>query len=362
MTSYLYQQYKPALPPGVFERIEQAADTVHRRLASIDLENAGISAYSQRALRIKLANPLGHLQIYGNLLCLALAGASTSLEQFTFIEYGGGVGVFSLLAKASGIATVIYNDIYELSCQDAQTIARQAGIQLDAYICCDMDGLIDYVAQKGYTINAIASWDVIEHIYDIETYLKKLRLLSQAPFRAVFGSGANARNPLIRRKLEKKQRRCEYQRRQRQWGHKERDTLEGYYDARKGIIKAYAPDLPAAAIDDLAGKTRGLMISDIHDAVDEYRGAGIISFRPAGAYNTCDPYTGNWAEHLMDPDHLTALLFEERFSVRILSGYWPYSKATYKNLIMKPINAVIRKAGARALAIAPYYVVCADRG
>ena len=357
---YMYPHINTGLNPRLVENINQAAGKVHYKLSKLDLKRTGISEYNQRALQGKLSNPIGHLQLYSYLLCLALAEGSDSLDRFTFIEYGGGAGVLSLLAKASGIGTVIYNDIYDISCKDAQAIASAVGICIDAYVCGDMDDLIDHVAQAGNTVNAIASWDVIEHIYDIENYLKKLKFISNQPFRVVFGSGANAKNPLIRRKLEKKQVTCEYQDRKQQWGHKERDTLESYFNVRKQIIKNYAPELPPATIAKIAKKTRGLMIDDIQTVVEEFKETGGILYQPEGSFNTCDPYTGNWAEHLMDTDKLKTILTRQGFAVKILSGFWPSSNSFYKKIITNVLNIALGTMGSKAMALSPYYVIQAD--
>ena len=45
--------------------------------------------------------------------------------------YGGGHGMLALLAKASGIGTVIHNDIYKISCKDAQCIGNDLDLAAD---------------------------------------------------------------------------------------------------------------------------------------------------------------------------------------------------------------------------------------
>ena len=64
------------------------------------------------------------------------------LNKFTFIEYGGGTGLLSLLAKECNIGTVIYNDIYDLVKRGHSTddsieairIAKDAGLKINAHI------------------------------------------------------------------------------------------------------------------------------------------------------------------------------------------------------------------------------------
>ena len=359
---YIYPRIDRLFSSDLIDKVDHAAGTVHRKLVQMNMQNVHISEYNQRAIKNKLANPIATFQVYSYLLCLVLADNSTPLNKITFVEYGGGAGVLSLLAKTVGIGTVIYNDIYDVSCRDAQTIANTIRVNIDSYVCGDIDDLIDHANQNGFAINAIASWDVIEHIYDIEIYLKKLKYVSKAPFRVVFGSGANKENPLVRRKLERKQIECENKSRNIQWGHKDRDTLESYFQVRKGMIEKYAPDIPPTTTKWLAKNTRGLIEKDIRKTVDEFKVKGSISFQPDGRYNTCDPHTGNWAEHLMDTNKLKNILVDQGFQVSIMTGYYPDSGAKYKQVAGQILNVIIRIIGQKTLALSPYYVIYANSG
>jgi len=86
--------------------------------------------------------------------------------------------------------------------------------------------------KKKINVNAIVSYDVIEHIYDIKHHFETLGSLPRT-FVVVYASSANSKNPLIVRRLRKKQIEAEYITRERTWGHKERDTLEAYFAVRK---------------------------------------------------------------------------------------------------------------------------------
>ena len=142
---YIYPHIDMELAPDLVKKIDQTAGMVHRKLAKLDMQRAGISEYNQRAIKNKLANPVGNLQLYTYLLYLVIANNTTPLDKFTFVEYGGGAGVFSLLAKSLGIGTVIYNDIYDVSCRDAQSIANAIEVNIDSYVCGDIDDLIDQI-------------------------------------------------------------------------------------------------------------------------------------------------------------------------------------------------------------------------
>lgn len=118
--------------------------------------------------------------------------------------------------------------------------------------------------------------------------------------------------------------------RPREWGHKERDTLEAYFSARKKIISTYAPELKPEEVEYLAHSTRGLRQDDIQRSVDEYRQTGRISYKIDDPTNTCDPYTGNWCEHLIDFCWLTQVVREAGFSAEILPGCYLWDRFILK--------------------------------
>jgi len=359
---YIYKYNYATIPRDfkLFPLINLAAESLHKKLIQIDLKQLGISEYNQRYLSEKLANPIGSMQLYSYLLALSLIGNKFPLNRFVFVDYGGGSGCLSLLAKEMGIGRVIYNDIYDVSCNDVKILARATNIDVDDYVCGDIDELINYLKKQSLPINAISSYDVIEHIYDIKSYIKKLRFLSYSSFRVIFGSSANIKNPRIRWKLRKIHLEREYKDRETKWGHKDRDTLNSFLNIRKEIINKYDLKLPLKTTEEIAKSTRGLMKQDIEKCVDEYKTKGEILYKPDHPTNTCDPYTGNWAEHLMELKWLENIFKDEGFEVKILNGYYAYSEFIYKRLIKNTLNIGIKYFGKTALFFSPYYIVYAD--
>lgn len=128
------------------------------------------------------------------------------------------------------------------------------------------------ITSQGISINcnAVANYDVIEHIYDIEEFLRKLSLISDSNLRIFFSSGANPYNPLIKRKLVKNHRKIEFLDREPVFGIKERDPLESYLKIRKKIIKSLNPAFSDDEITYLAAATRGMIEHDIRRSVKEY--------------------------------------------------------------------------------------------
>jgi hypothetical protein len=355
-----YSSATPPIDKALRRDMDAACRRLHDKLLGTDPQSLGISEYNQRYLTSKLAGIKAILQRYSYLLCLALSETPTPVSRFAFVDYGGGSGVLSLLAKEIGVGTVVYNDIYDVSCDDVRLLSKALNLGLDHIVCGDIDALISYRRANSLVVNAIASYDVIEHIYDIPDFMRKMALLSSHPFRVVHASGANMDNPLIVYLVKKKQREFEHRDREKRRGWKERDTLRSFLEVRKEMIASYAPELSASKVEELARLTRGLKKSDIEKCVDEYREKGKTTYRPEHPTNTCDPYTGNWTEHLMDTRWLADILRGAGFSVRVLNGYWEPSGPPHMRVAKRLMNTAISLLGRKASFVSPYYVLCAD--
>jgi hypothetical protein len=300
------------------------------------------------------------LQLYGRLLILSLRNSQISPENFVLVDYGGGSGLFSFLAAEMGIGTIIDNDIYDVSCTDVERLSSILGLTLGHVVCGDVDEIVASLQKNSISINAITSYDVLEHIYDVEYHFKKLRCLSDNGFRIVYASGANIANPRYVSWVKNKQVEAEYKDRQKKWGHKERDSLRAYLDIRRDMISSYAPDLSFELVEQLARSTRGLIQRDIEKCVDEFRRQGSITYHLDHPTNTCDPYTGSWCEHLMDFEWLKQILKNEGISVEIMAGRYNTCGSLPKKIVKVVLNVVLQRLGRRGMFIAPYYVVYAD--
>jgi 2-polyprenyl-3-methyl-5-hydroxy-6-metoxy-1,4-benzoquinol methylase len=342
-------------------RIRSAQHRLHERLVSLDVSTVGLSDYNQRYLKAKISDIATALHTYGCILHQALKNSALPIEKLTVVDYGGGSGVLSLLAKELGVGTVIYIDIYEISRQDAAKLSAKIGLPLDHTLSGDVDALVEYARQHSLVVNAVVSFDVLEHIYDVPAHFKKLNSLSTQPFRAVYASGANIKNRWYVKGVTQQHIAAEYRDREKQWGQKERDTLRAYFDLRKEIISTHAPQLTEKEIDQLARETRGLMKGDIERCVDEFRASGKHSYIPDHPTNTCDPTNGNWCEHLMDQNWLLARVQEAGFQVQILPGNYYVSGTLTKKAKKLAVNTVISILGSASLPVSPYFLLCADK-
>jgi len=301
-------------------------------LATLDLDKLGISEYIQMYLESKINRAVLTRAEY--VLGQALQGRKP--EDCCLIDYGSGVGTLSLLAKKLEIGKVIYNDIYDISCRDARTIAVAVGAEADYYVEGDIDKLIQFCTEHDIKADAIVSQDVLEHIYDIEGFLSKLHLISHEGTVLVHTSGANMFHPQVAEAEIKLQLQVETTGIERKKGYKERDCYTAFRTARAKIITEYAPSLTSLEVQILANNTRGLWQIDILNAVDNYIATGIFPTVIGHPTNTCDPYTGNWAEHLINPYYLVEVLSDNGFKARVLPG-----KQVSSDKFISKVNACI---------------------
>jgi 2-polyprenyl-3-methyl-5-hydroxy-6-metoxy-1,4-benzoquinol methylase len=341
--------------------INSAAGRLYKKLKDLDIVNLDISDYSKEYLIKHLINIHGTLRKYSYILCWSLTSSTVSLNKFKLLDYGGGTGILSLLAKELKIGTVIYNDIYDVSCNDAKTLGQAIGNESDYYLQGDIDDAINFQKKNAIHINAIASYDVIEHIYDIKGFFRKLHLLSDQPLNVFLSSGANSLNPFKRKVLMKQQVKIENKDRVKKHGHKKRDCLKAYLKVREEMITIYNKDLTNNEVKGLARVTRGMMGTDIYQCVDKYLKTNEFPLEPAHPTNTCDPYTGNWAEHLMDPYYLKEILLRIGFQAEVLGGYWSPPENSMKSYLGNFLNIIIYLFKKRGIKVAPFYTIYGTR-
>lgn len=357
-------QYKLAKLPEngpLIDRINTASAILHKKLEKYDVnKNIYISDYNKRYFGNLIMNKtsiFNALQKYSYLLIWSIGNSDTPIHKIVFMDYGGGHGMLALLAKAAAIGTVIHNDIYEISCEDAQCIGNDLDLPADYYIPGNIDDVINFRNKHDINVNVIANYDVIEHIYDIDDFLNKLKLLSNSSQSVFFASAANELNPMIKRKLRNQHIFFENKDRDPKFGRKPTDETRALIKVRKEIISEVKSDMNSKDIEKLAELTRGMMIGQIKQAVTKYLNTGILPDKPSHPTNTCDPYTGNWFEHLMDPFHLKNILNKNGYDSAVMPGYYGISNKLSFNIIKWFLNMIIRSNKRIGLRISPFYSI-----
>ena len=141
----------------LLQQIEAAAERLAGRFRKLDTSTLAISEYNHHYLSIIMRNLRGNLTLNAYLLVLALAHAAKPLQQTVLVDYGGGCGLFSFLAVELGVGAVIYNDIYDVSCQDARVIGDALHCPVHDYVQGDIDELVQYVRNTSLRVDAMAS-------------------------------------------------------------------------------------------------------------------------------------------------------------------------------------------------------------
>ena len=349
----------------VLNDLNDASIRLKKKLAAIDIDKLDIedSSKSQFSNHV-VAGIDSSLRRFSYILSWALANNHDAYEDFVLIDHGAGVGTMSLLAKELGIGTVIYNDLYEPYCRDARTIAQAlSGDLADYYVHGNTDELVDFLKTNLISCNAIVSYDVIEHIYNIEKFLQSLPKMSNGPLTAVLASGANPFNPKTLRYLTRFHKKAEYGGRKWKQGCRDDYLTTAYLTVRKEIISKYASSLSGSEVEQIAKATRGLIEPDIKSVIDEYLKTGGICRQPDHPSNTVNPYTGNWAERLHNIDHLLKVMTDAGFTAEVLPGY--YGGSACNNPVKRAMgtffNCVISTLGSKGLILAPFYTLYARK-
>ncbi len=328
--------------------INSASSRLYNKLKVLPLSSLPISDYNKKYLGDYINTLHFTLQRYAYLLSLSVP--YDPKRSSIILDYGGGCGILSLLAKEAGYY-VIYNDNYDTSVKDARTIAGALNLEADEYL----SGEITDIVSQETTVDTLVSYDVIEHIYDIEDFCRLLPYIAE---NVILASSANMYNPKMNRKIMAHQRKVEYEGQEDSYGHKDRDSLKAFYDIRVDIIEDTFPDVDDYVVHWLASATRGKDKADIIKAVNKYLREGIFPKCITHPTNTVDPNNSNWEEHLMDVDELKKHLQNVNYNVRVLSGYYGSHERNLKSSLYSSfMNLRIPFQG---LKVAPYYVLCGD--
>jgi hypothetical protein len=355
---FMYKHARFPQNHHLLTEVNAAASRLFDKLIGLKISTLDISDYNKQYLARYLRKLRINLQRLSYVLSWALAASSKKWGDVALIDYGGGSGLLSLLAKECRLGTVIYSDIYDVSCRDAEIIARRLDAKADHYVCGDIEEVSAFLKANALGCDVFVSCDVIEHIYNFEDFFEALHGLSDGRFSLALTTHANPLNPVTSRILMRKQRELEWQDREYQAGHKQRDSLKSYSRIRQEMIQSHCNGaLSQVEIEQLAKATRGLMESDIKRAVDDYLQTKRMPVPLRHPTNTCDPYTGNWADRLTAPDELKRLLSKAGFEVDILSCYYgrpqPFVKKTVANFLDMAINVL----GKQGLRLAPYFLL-----
>lgn len=262
------------------------------KLLQLDVAKLPISEYNKAYLFKHQKHAHYHTYLFSSITQQGLQICKKEKEEIVLVDFGGGTGLLSIYAKLIGFGKVIYNDIYDVSCKDAYTIASAFGVIPDAFWCGDETTLI---SNESY-LDLIISMDVIEHIYNPEIFIKNC-YNAYPNLSMVHLTGANPFNNRTIKKLRAVHLRNE------NIGYpdaiKPRDTKQAFLEVRKEFISSLLQKEPENLdVVKLAKATRGKILSEIPESVAHWQQTGIMPKAAVGT-NTCDPHTGNWSERII---------------------------------------------------------------
>jgi len=336
--------------------IGRAFDNIFLRIGKVDLRKAGLTVDSINCLEKYIKEYSYYKCIYSGLFNRAINKLRKPVDESTFVDYGGGTGILSLLALEAGFKTVIYIDIHESSVTDSRIISEIADLHADYKICGDIHDLKNIIESKDINPDIICSMDVLEHIYDLDIWISTLAGIKKK-FSVLFMTGANARNPYIAAGIRKLHFVAEYR-------GCERNIRKGdvYIDCsnleeREKIIKAGFAVLDSKLISWLAKMTRGLRKVDIEQSVKNYLVTGHIELKEHLSTNTCDPYTGSWTERLIEPSYLKNIAERYGMKISFSNSLYCYSGRKMLNVGKFLMNIILRIAGRGNLFFSPSLIV-----
>src|SRR5690554_6407934 len=102
------------------EIVNQAIEKLFSKMQSVTIQDLNISEYNKNYLKKYKDNYSFYMSLYSQLLLKTLGKLTKPISESTFVDYGGGCGMLSYLAKELGFKTVVYNDLFETSVKDVQ--------------------------------------------------------------------------------------------------------------------------------------------------------------------------------------------------------------------------------------------------
>lgn len=301
-----------------------------------------LSPYGARYFKTLLKNAAYNVQLSAILLEKVIDITKKSPGEIALIDYGGGLGITGLLAKKAGFKSILYVDIYDIVKEDAQKIGQYLGLSSDRYI----DGDMDRVIKAGIEADALVSRDVVEHIYDLTLFFNQCAAVPGLNT-LVHNTSANIYNVLLKSYFNKIHFKAEYQQIRDKQSVKKGESQMGYFYARKEIIEKEFPYMDPGLVSELSRLTRGYHREDILGEVKWYMESekvktGERNMGVTHPTNTCEPYTGNWAERLLTFGEYRS--YAQPFSLTFHPGPYNVKRAFgVKKILLSVMNFLILK-------------------
>lgn len=284
-----------------------------------------------------------YLKIYSWVLENALQQTTKSIHQISFLDFGCGNGLFAIFAKHCGFKKVYGCDFNNNFVEASKALSNAMNIAVDDWFMCSEETLLSKC--NNLNLDIVAGTDVIEHIYNLNTFFTNMHSLNPQMITA-FTTASVFENHFKRRSLYSLMYQDEY------IGSNaleatSKDEFAGmpYLEIRKRIIANEFPELDPIAILSLATATRGLRKNDIIVYVNQYRIDGLIKPILLDKHNTCDPITGNFTERMMMLKEYKNLYAQFNFELDVICGFYAAGGNVLKRMLQNALNKIISIMG-----------------
>lgn len=321
-----------------------------RQLRALNYDALPISDYNLRYIRRLLPALDYYLDIYSRGLKMMLSRVSKPPQELTLVDYGGGHGFLSLLAKQQGFRQVVYTDYNPDAVATIQTITDHLGFGPDVMLCGDIEVLRQWCERENEVPDIVMGMDVIEHIYCLDDFFSNLFSISNQ-MQLLFTTASTPYNRRVVHRLRQAMRDDEL-------GHpasKNRRAKQGFRSMRRQIIAEQHPDFSDNQLTYWAAHTRGLKYDDILRAV-ESETPNLLR----DPYNTCHPITGSWTERILPISDYRNLLLPYNYRLHIVNGFYNTHRNTTKGKLSRFFNRCLSHACSRHLAPFLYFIVTPD--
>ena len=298
--------------------------------------------------------------IYKRIIDLAVSKTQKPINELSVLDYGTGNGFLGMFAKHSGFNKVWVCDISDSFLEAARKIASVMKIDIEDFIFGDITAVHNSFKEKETRPDILLATDVIEHIYDLDSFFVCLRQINP-DLVCAFTTAASPFNYYKVRQFRKLQYQDEYIG-YKDFSEKELNTKGftpmSFYEQRKKIIQAHFPSLSNELVQQLAKNTRGKRKADILKSIEDFLVSGQAIMPYEDPYWICDPETGSWTERILSMDIYQRLFNKNGFDLSLYNGFYnEHSRKGAKASILKFLNRQIDKHQRIGKYAAPFIIL-----
>lgn len=307
-------------------------------------KSSGANDYPGRYLNHILSHLGYYSSIYKYIIDIARRFSQKPVEELTVLDFGAGNGLLGMFAKHYGFKKVWINDVDEDFLNASKRLAQNTNIRIEGFIKGNEKDILNYFESINSAPDVILGTDVIEHIYDLESFFSAIKKINPDIVH-VFTTASNPYNYWKVKKLRKLQYQDEfvgYPESSVDYSFHYTGPALSFFEQRKKIIAGSFSQLNQDEITELAKRTRGQNKNDILNSVGKYVLTGEMPVGYSDPYWICDPETGSWTERVLPITTYQKIYKENEFSLKVFNGYYnSFDDKNLKSLAARIINTAI---------------------